>query len=146
MSWQLLFTLLAASMGLVSGGWLCYPTATSSPHALAWIANPPWESGAGMARLLLEQSAQYWVGGGLLAFAFLAQVAAALSSATVGPLGSASSGRPMFWNSMGALAVFLLCVGLTSGVAYQWRKANLEAAMRDAAAELKAHPRLTPEP
>ena len=78
MTAQLLITLVAASVGLVSGGWLCYPTAMERPDALAWKINPPYKFTKGLELLVIAQTAQYIVGGMLLCVAFLLQIAAVL--------------------------------------------------------------------
>lgn len=144
MSWQLFLNLVAPTVGLGSGGWLCYPTAQANPHALAWIANPPWKSADGMAELAIEQSAQYWVGGGLLALAFLVQVAAALAP-TSGFMNSLGGWR-LWLGAAVVLAVVGSVVYVASKAAYRWRKTRLRTAMANAAALLAAHPRVTPLP
>jgi hypothetical protein len=145
MSWQLLFTLVAASIGVVSGAWLCYPTANANPHALAWAANPPNKSAEGFAQLALAQSAQYWVGGLLLVMAFVVQVAAALAPASEGPVAFLNEVQLLMASACSVL-LSLATVGLISVLAYRWRKARLEASLRKASAQLAAHPRLTPLP
>jgi hypothetical protein len=145
MTWQLLLTLIGASVGALSGAWLCYPTANANPHALAWAADPPYKSAEGFSQLAIEQSAQYWVGGLLLILTFLFQVAAALvpaESLAVASLG----GAKVLVAAAGAVLSALLCVGLLSMAAYRWRIRRLEVALRAASEYLAANRRLTPRP
>ena len=141
MSWQVLLAVISASVGLLSGAWLCYPTAAANPHALAWAANPPYKSAQGMSELALSQSAQYFVGGLLLIAAFIMQIAAAVT-----PSDLPAFAYPVLFGAAGAVLFSLVIVGPSSFYVYRARKAKLERSMLAAMGHLEAHPRLTPLP
>ena len=145
MHWQLLFTLIAASVGFVSGIWLCWPTAFANPNAIAWIANPPYKSVDGMASLAISQSAQYSTGGLLLVAAFVLQVVAALSPTT-----TIQAPHPFLQSSFAfattVVAASLVFAFLISRLAYAKRKEQLTKQVQEALALLAKFPRLTPIP
>lgn len=146
MSCAFIITVVAASVGLLSGLWLCYPTAAQNPHSLAWVANPPYKSVEGMTSLAIAQSAQYSVGGLLLVFAFVLQVLAALApQATIQPP------NPILQSNLYAVAsivglVTLVLLAPLSFVAYKWRMKAMHRQVQVAAAHLEKSPRLTPLP
>jgi hypothetical protein len=85
------------------------------------------------------------VGGLLLVMAFVVQVAAALATASEGPVAFLNEVQLLMASACSVL-LSLATVGLISVLAYRWRKARLEASLRKASAQLAAHPRLTPLP
>lgn len=146
MSCAFIITVIAASVGLLSGLWLCYPTAAQNPHSLAWVADPPWKSTEGMTSLAIAQSAQYSVGGLLLVAAFVLQVLAALA-----PQATIQSPNPILPASLYAVAAIVALVSLVvlvplSFVAYRWRVKAMHRQVQTAAAHLEKFPRLTPLP
>jgi hypothetical protein len=143
MTWQLLLTLVGAAAGLVSGGWLCFPTAAANPHALAWVAEPPYKSVEGVTQLAIAQSAQYWVGGFFLAAAFLLQVVAALTPASSLALTELTVA---LWRSLAVLAGCLLIFAGLRVWLYRLRKRAMHTQLERAAAYLSANRRLTPLP
>lgn len=146
MSFAFFITVVAASVGLLSGLWLCYPTAAQNPHSLAWVANPPYKSAEGMTALAIAQSAQYSVGGLLLVFAFVLQVLAVLA-----PQATIQAPNPILQTSLYVVAAIVALVSLIvlaplSFVAYKWRVKAMHKQVRAAAEHLKQYPRLTPLP
>lgn len=130
-------TVVGASVGLLSGLWLCYPTAAQNPHSLAWVANPPWKSAEGMTSLAIAQSAQYSVGGLLLVVAFVLQVLAALAPQT-----TIQAPHPILPTSLYAVAAIVAFVSLVvlaplSFLAYRWRVNTMNRQVQAAAAHLK---------
>jgi hypothetical protein len=136
---------IAASLGLMSGLWLCYPTAASNPHSLAWVASPPWKSAEGKTDLAIAQSAQYSIGGLLLVAAFVLQVLA-----TLAPTAKLQVPHPMFEHEwLVAVIVFVATVAALIPVtffAYKGRKKQLLRKVHVAQQYLKDNPRLTPLP
>lgn len=137
MSCPFIITVLAASVGLLSGLWLCYPTAAQNPHSLAWVANPPNKSAEGMTALAIAQSAQYTVGGLLLVFAFVLQVLAALA-----PQATIQTPYPILQTNLYVVAAIVALVSLfalapLSFFAYQWRVKVMHRKVRTAAEHLK---------
>lgn len=146
MSCAFIITVVAASVGLLSGLWLCYPTAAQNPHSLAWVANPPYGSAEGMTALAIAQSAQYSVGGALLVFAFVLQVLAALA-----PQATIQAPYPILQTSLYVAAAIVAFVSLFalapfSFVAYKWRVKAMHRKVRTAAEHLTQFPRPTPLP
>ena len=143
MNWQILFTIVSASVGLVAGFWLCFPTAAANPHVIAWVSEPPYKSTEGMVSLTISQSAQYSVGGLLLFVAFVFQIVAALSSTTMiqAPCPALQS---VF--AFSALVVFasLLLTLCSSYLGHVWRKRNLHKKVSLALLHLQSNRRLTP--
>jgi hypothetical protein len=82
MSWQTLFSIMAASVGAVSGGWLCFGAAVISPARIAQAADDSWKANPDIRRMLVVQSGQYIAGGALLMVAFVLQLVAATASAS----------------------------------------------------------------
>jgi hypothetical protein len=146
MSCAFLITVVAASVGLLSGLWLCCPTAAQNPHSLAWVADPPWKSAEGMTSLAIAQSAQYSVGGLLLVVAFVLQVLAALA-----PQATIQAPHPILLASLYAVAAIvallsLVVLALLSFGAYRWRVKAMHRQVQAAAAHLAKFPRPTPLP
>ena len=145
MTYSFSVTIVAASIGLLSGLWLCYPTAASSPHSLAWLANPPFKSADGKIDLAISQSAQYTVGGLLLVFAFLLQVLA-----TLAPQAILQVRYPCQESNVLAAAVLVAITVLVatpiSYLIYLLRKITLRRQVTRAIQHLTEHPRLTPVP
>ncbi|WP_367848346.1 hypothetical protein [Rhodoferax sp. WC2427] len=146
MSCAFIITVVAASVGLLSGLWLCYPTAAQNPHSLAWVASPPNKATEGMTALAIAQSAQYSVGGLLLVFAFFLQVLAALA-----PQATIQASNPILQSSLYVVAAIVALVSLVvlaplSFVAYQWRVKAMHRKVRAAEEHLANFPRLTPLP
>ena len=79
MSWQSLLSVIAASVGFVSGIWLCVGAAFIKPRRIVQADDASWGAKPGIAGALISQSAEYLAGGLLLAVAFGIQVAAALA-------------------------------------------------------------------
>jgi drug/metabolite transporter (DMT)-like permease len=82
MSLQLFFTLLAASIGFVSGIFLCIGGMLLSKKALMNLVIPHMDHNESQARSVTSQSSQYTVGGLLLVISFLLQISAATASPT----------------------------------------------------------------
>ena len=144
MSCAFIITVVAASVGLLSGLWLCFPTAAQNPHSLAWVANPPWKSSEGMTALAIAQSAQYSIGGLLLVFAFVLQVLAALA-----PQATIQAPSPILQTNLYAVAAIVALASLVvlaplSFVAYKWRVKAMHSKVQAAAEHLKKYPRLAP--
>jgi heme/copper-type cytochrome/quinol oxidase subunit 1 len=145
MNFQILFTLIAASVGFTAGVWLCLPTALSKPDAIAWTSDPPIKCGEGMASLAIVQSAQYSVGGLLLVVSFALQVVAVLAPTTM-----LSDLCPAF-QSVRVFAVLvvlstLVSVAAISRLAYVLRKQQIKRQVQKAKEHLEKFPRLTPIP
>lgn len=79
MSWQSLLSVIAASVGFVSGIWLCFGAALVTPERIVKADDQSWKADPGIAETLISQSAEYLAGGLLLAVAFGIQIAAALA-------------------------------------------------------------------
>lgn len=83
MSLQLLLTLLAASIGFISGIFLCVGGMLLSKKSLMNLVIPNMDHNELQARTVTSQSSQYTVGGMLLVISFSLQIAAAITSPTV---------------------------------------------------------------
>jgi ABC-type antimicrobial peptide transport system permease subunit len=79
MSWQTLLSVIAASVGFVSGIWLCFGAALVTPERIVKADDQSWKAEPDIAGALISQSAEYLAGGLLLVFAFGLQIAAALA-------------------------------------------------------------------
>jgi zinc transporter ZupT len=77
MSLQLFFTLLAASIGFISGIFLCVGSVLLSKRNIMNLATQFWDFSEVQARAVTAQSTQYAFGGFLLIISFGVQVAAA---------------------------------------------------------------------
>lgn len=84
MSLQTLLSIIAASIGFVSGVWLCVGSALIKPSRIAQADDDSWDAAPGIAEALISQSAEYLTGGLLLLVSFALQVvAASVSAATL---------------------------------------------------------------
>lgn len=81
-SWQSLLSVIAASVGFVSGVWLCFGAALVTPASIVKADDQSWNSDPDIAGALISQSAEYLAGGLLLVVAFGTQIAAALAPTT----------------------------------------------------------------
>jgi hypothetical protein len=82
MSLQLFFTLLAASIGFISGIFLCVGGMLLSKKTLLNLVIPQMDHNESQARSATSQSSQYTVGGMLLVMSFTLQIAAAIAPPT----------------------------------------------------------------
>ena len=82
MTWQILFSIVASSVGAVSGVWLCFGAALISPARIAQAADDSWKANPDVRGMLSAQSGQYLAGGVLLISAFALQLIAATASAS----------------------------------------------------------------
>lgn len=146
MSCAFIITVVAASVGLLSGLWLCYPTAAQNPHSLAWVADPPYKSAEGMTALAIAQSAQYSVGGLLLVVAFVLQVLAALAPQTMVQVPSPILQTNLYVVAVVVALASLVVLGPLSFFAYRWRVRAMHRQVLAASAHLAKFPRLTPLP
>jgi hypothetical protein len=80
MSWQTLFSIVAASVGAASGIWLCFGAALISPARIVQSADDSWKANPDIKGALIAQSGQYMAGGVLLIGAFALQLIAAIAS------------------------------------------------------------------
>lgn len=77
MSLQTLLSIIAASIGFVSGVWLCFGAVFIKPAQIAQAADESWDAEPNIAGTLISQSAEYLTGGLLLLVSFALQVVAA---------------------------------------------------------------------
>ena len=80
MSEQLALTIVAASLGFVAAVLFCVGNALNASKEILLQASPFWDFNKHLAHSLTAQRAQYVVGAVLLLFAFIFQLAAALTS------------------------------------------------------------------
>ena len=83
MSWQTFFSILASSVGAVSGIWLCAGAALISPARIVQAADDSWKANPDVRGMLTIQSGQYLAGGVLLIVAFTIQLVSATASMTI---------------------------------------------------------------
>ena len=77
MSLQTLLSIIAASIGFVSGVWLCVGAVFIKPAQIVRAADESWDAEPNIAETLITQSAEYLTGGFLLIVSFGLQVVAA---------------------------------------------------------------------
>lgn len=82
MTYQAFMSVIAASIGLVSGWWFCAGAILVTPERIAKAADDSWDADPGIDEALTSQSAEYLAGGIALAVAFCFQIAAALADTT----------------------------------------------------------------
>jgi hypothetical protein len=82
MSWQSFLSVIAASIGFVSGIWFCYASALIRPEHIVKASDDSWDAEPGIDEALISQSSEYLAGGSLLVLAFGLQIAAVLAPTT----------------------------------------------------------------
>lgn len=82
MNEQLVLTLVASAIGVLSAAFFCIGNALNSTAKIIVQSGTYWAFNESLARSLAAQRAQYVVGGLLLLAAFALQVLAALASST----------------------------------------------------------------
>lgn len=79
MSLQTLLSIVAASIGFVSGLWLCYGAVFITAKKIVKSDDNSWDASPDIASSLITQSAEYLAGGVLLVLTFVIQIAAAIA-------------------------------------------------------------------
>lgn len=138
---QLAYTIIAASIGLISAVLFCVGSVLNSPKKILDQATPFWGFSEPIARALAEQRSQYIVGALLLVVAFALQVVAVLASSSI-PIVLPTWAQKWYWLvvatllSTAAVAMVLVHIICRISIVQILRLAD-EKALRGNAAERK---------